>query len=293
MWLYFNSRGQLVKLVEESDAPARVGTHNFQIFAVFEGLTTDTTTVEENNSFKIATIKLRKPDLDGSEYPLLLMDKTTKTYVGQTNDKFQYNTEYKGFLFDFGNFNTNQQDETLLDTPGLWEAIITVAGNNRSNSVQGVAKFNVEGSGGSQDGYEMTIDEVLDNLYDEFLPMSGGTLTGDVSYGGQSFLLRKHTIKIVDSSDSNNFIILTIYDRNGQSINTVDKLFNRVYKEDNKELYIPCFMQLDDDRGMAISTRLDYTQGGTTYLYYAALFNGNFAENDFAIGSVIDEVETV
>ena len=40
MWLYFNSNGQLLTILEHG-SPARVGTTAFQIFAVFENITDD------------------------------------------------------------------------------------------------------------------------------------------------------------------------------------------------------------------------------------------------------------
>ena len=171
MWLYFNNKGQLITALEHG-SPARAGTTNFQIFAVFEGVNAD------NISDISATIKLKKPDLTGSEYPILLMDNASADFslIGdevQHPDSvapFQVGTKYYGFLFDFANFNTDQSTEILLDTPGLWEAIITLITGVGMYSVQGVATFDVGGTGTETPThitYEIIINQMISMLGDK------------------------------------------------------------------------------------------------------------------------------
>ena len=160
MWLYFNKKGQLLEALEHG-TPARSGATNFEIFAVFEGVDIDA-------SYSNATIKLRKPDLDGSEYPFLLMEQKRFKYVPKSNNEhsnyFINNQFYNGYYFDFGGFNDSQETEVLLDTPGLWEAVIVLVGATRKLNVQGVATFNVEDEGYSQDATELSIDSLLNNI---------------------------------------------------------------------------------------------------------------------------------
>ena len=171
MWLYFNNKGQLITALEHG-TPARAGTTNFQIFAVFEGVNVD------NISDISATIKLKKPDLTGSEYPILLMDNASADFslIGdevQHPDSvapFQVGAKYYGFLFDFANFNPDQTTEILLDTPGLWEAIITLITGVGMYSVQGVATFDVGGTGTEEPTpitYEVIINQMIAMLGDK------------------------------------------------------------------------------------------------------------------------------
>ena len=165
MWLYFNKKGQLVTSLEHG-SPARVGTTDFSIFAVFEGIE-DQTALE---SIAGATIKLKRPDLTGSEYPTLLMQMAITKFELTPKEKkesvkpFIPNHTYYGFFFDFGAFNSNQQEEILLDTEGLWCAIITLIAENYN--VQGVATFNVDGVG-RPDPTHIAYDTVVNQLMKE------------------------------------------------------------------------------------------------------------------------------
>ena len=67
MWLYFNEKGQILEVLEHG-APPRTGTTEFEIFAFFENTDIDV-------SYSNAALKLKKPDIEEEEYPLLLMDK--------------------------------------------------------------------------------------------------------------------------------------------------------------------------------------------------------------------------
>lgn len=166
MWLYFNKQGQLITSLEHGEI-ARAGTTQFSIFAVFEGLDSSIPNIK-------AAIKLFKPDLYGSSYPVLIMDAAVKEFVLQTgedaNSVLPFKTSdspYHGFYFDFANFNTSQDTEVLLDTDGLWTAVITLVSGDRTLNVQGVATFNVAQGIVSQDGTDIDIDTVLLQILQE------------------------------------------------------------------------------------------------------------------------------
>lgn len=160
MWLYFNSNGQLETILEHG-TPARVGTTAFEIFAVFEQITDETSLSQFS-----ATIKLKKPDLTGSGYPTLLMEPRSALFEKLSSEtdtgEFENNHTYYGFLFDFGNWNRDEEnEEILLDTDGLWKAIITLIGDNYF--VQGAATFNVGGTG-TEDATHIDYDIVTSQL---------------------------------------------------------------------------------------------------------------------------------
>ena len=164
MWLYFNKKGQILEILEHG-SPAVSGTTNFEIFAFFED-------VDVNLLYTTATIKLRKPDLVGSQYPLLLMQPTQKVfYLDEEHDEhsnyFEDGEPYTGFYFDFANFNTHQDTEVLLDTPGLWQAVISLMGNNRRAAVQGVATFYVMDGLVNNDGTEASIETIFNQIFVE------------------------------------------------------------------------------------------------------------------------------
>ena len=162
MWIYFNDKGQILEILEHG-SPAVAGTTRFEIFAYFEN-------VDIGLTYNNATIKLRKPDLAGSEYPLLLMEQATKNFVldeehDEHSSHFENGQSYRGFYFDFGDFNSDSDIEVLLDTPGLWEAIITLVGSNRKLNVQGTATFYVLDGISNADGSEVEIDKILNKIY--------------------------------------------------------------------------------------------------------------------------------
>lgn len=162
MWLCFNSNGALVEPALQHGPAARAGTTNFQIFAYFDGV--DLT----SNNF--ATIKLIKPDFNDSSYPLLAMRKVVMKYTqmsGENSSHFTANGgpnsdgNYPGFLFDFSNFSGDQSVAILLDTPGLWRAVITLYNANQVMSTQGTATINVQYGNVVNDGTEISIDELM------------------------------------------------------------------------------------------------------------------------------------
>lgn len=162
MWLYFNSEGALVESGLQHGPAAKAGTTNYQIFAYFDGVDLIT------NNF--ATIKLIKPDFENSSYPLLAMRRVNMEYKKMGYENSEYFTEnggpnndgvYPGFIFDFANFNGDQNVAILLDTPGLWKAIISLYSINNVISVQGTSTFNVQFGNVNNRGTEISIDELM------------------------------------------------------------------------------------------------------------------------------------
>lgn len=162
MWLCFNQNGALVEPALQHGPAARAGTTNFQIFAYFDGV--DLT----SNNF--ATVKLIKPDFNDSSYPLLAMRRVVMKYEKIGNEHSEYFSPnggpngdgyYPGFLFDFSNFQGDQSVAILLDTPGLWRAVITLFNVNQVMSTQGTATFNVQYGNIVNDGTEISIDELM------------------------------------------------------------------------------------------------------------------------------------
>mgnify|MGYP006908901870 CR=1 FL=1 len=53
---------------------------------------------------------------------------------------------------------------TLLDTPGLWKAIITLVGGSGVYNVTGIATFNVDGDEGSEEENEADASVIIQGL---------------------------------------------------------------------------------------------------------------------------------
>lgn len=159
MWLYFNEKGQILEVLEHG-APPRTGTTEFEIFAFFENTDIDV-------SYSNAALKLKKPDIEEEEYPLLLMDKVEKTfypYEDENHDFFEDGKTYKGYYFDFGDFNYYQTVQGLLDTPGMWRAIVVLFGADRTINVQGAASFYVA-RGSLSDATQISTDTLLNQIF--------------------------------------------------------------------------------------------------------------------------------
>ena len=140
MILYFNKNGQLLEQLEYG-AVARVGMTKFQIFAYFEGI--------DLNNYDSALIRFKRPDLNGSEYPDLFMVQASINYNEniEGSDYFKNeNNPYVGYLFDFNTITDGSGIVTLLDTPGQWEASITLVSATGGFNVTGLVRFTVEGS---------------------------------------------------------------------------------------------------------------------------------------------------
>lgn len=154
MILYFNKYGQLLEQLEYGQS-ARVGMTDLKIFAYFEG-------VNVTSIFDSALIRFRRPDLEGSEYPDLYMqygrlifnpainNDREGAYFKSTGGPDQ-NGVYYGYVFDFSKVTDTEGIVRMLDTPGMWEASITLIDSSTGNFVTGLVRFNVAYSVSSVD----------------------------------------------------------------------------------------------------------------------------------------------
>lgn len=160
MLIWFDNTGALRKNLDYG-SPARVGTTNFKIIAYFDDI---------SSSFNTATIKFIKPDYDSSQYPLLFMQRNSGEFLYEGEsipDYFQNGETYSPtFEFDFSHFSTDQDLLILLDTPGMWQAVVTLYSSDPNAeivSVQGVAKFNVQ-NGQNSDETTISWDTLINHL---------------------------------------------------------------------------------------------------------------------------------
>lgn len=148
MILYFNKNGQLLEQLEYG-AVARVGMTRFQIFAYFEDI--------DLSNYDSALIRFKRPDLNSSEYPDLFMVQASINYDENIEDSDYFeaaDNPYVGFLFDFNTITDGSGNVVLLDTPGQWEASITLVSTNGGFNVTGLVRFTVEGSVSEADDEE-------------------------------------------------------------------------------------------------------------------------------------------
>ena len=119
LWVLFNKDGQVLYRTNVGNLPF-AGTTDYQIYAVFQDV--------DISHYGSASIKFYKPDLDESSYYPLLMEKLPYgiEYDGDTNDAFTNGQVYPGWLFDFTEYDGELSVQSLLDTAGLWRAVITL-----------------------------------------------------------------------------------------------------------------------------------------------------------------------
>lgn len=165
MILYFNKNGQLLEQLEYGNV-ARVGTTNFQIFAYFNDI--------DLNNYGSALIRFKRPDLNGSEYPDLFMVLASINYddtIEASNYFNEENNPYIGYVFDFDTVTDGSGKVVLLDTPGEWEATITLINGAGTNNVIGLVKFMVEGSVSSVDDEltELDYSVIVHNIAAAFI----------------------------------------------------------------------------------------------------------------------------
>ena len=223
MILYFNEHGQLLEYLEY-DSVARVGSTDFRLFAYFEGDLGDSV---------IATIRFRRPDLEGNEYPDLFMmpeDLYYKASVQESAYFRQGNNPYSGFVFDFNDVFDNGKKVRILDTPGKWEATITLYENDIDSSanVVGIIEFNVEPAVSAYDdeaediGAGAVVYNILQLLQrltvEDFVPYVGSVKDTDL---GQ-FKLLTDVIQAHENNDLNlvtdkNIIFVVPYQKDGET----------------------------------------------------------------------------
>lgn len=222
MVLYFNEYGRLLEYLEYGNV-ARVGTTDFKLFAYFEGM--------ENAT--LATIRLKRPDLEGSEYPDLFMMPDDFIFNPSVQESAYFKTEdnpYPGFVFDFNNVMNNGNKVRVLDTPGRWEATITVYTNDVDSpaNVVGTIEFLVEEavSAYDEEAEELGVGAVVYNIIellqslsvDRFVPYIGATQ--DLNLGDYKLLvdtLQSHENKDLNLLTGKNIIFVVPYQKNGQT----------------------------------------------------------------------------
>lgn len=155
MWLYFDRNGTLKQQFQYYGPAFRTGATDGEIFAVFEDMD------EAALADITATLKLLKPvsgriDTIYAYYPIR-MDIATEVFdtsnfdtVPENISPFVNGRSYTGVRFLF-NQTFNNDFLILLDTPGIWCAVINLFKPNGAISVQGRANFNVQNNGYSQD----------------------------------------------------------------------------------------------------------------------------------------------
>ena len=161
LWAKFNSNGQYIGQATVGSEPF-AGTDNFQIFAVFEGVNL--------SNYGSASIKFYKPDLNNSSVISLPMVKKTGvtaiSFEGTTNDYFTQGESYSGFYFDFQDYVTDGTEE-ILDTSGLWRAVITLMSvrDLTLRNVVGSVTFSVGNGNESENSNDANIEALLNQIY--------------------------------------------------------------------------------------------------------------------------------
>ena len=177
MLVWFNKKGVLREQLDSYGNLPRVGSQNFKIYAYFEDLN-----ISEN--YPSAYIRLQKPDFVGSRYPVMWMSLVYLSFQnGIADGASQFfrpgggpgpNGTYPCFMFDFSSIKDVYEVEdidddvtiTLLDTPGLWKATITLIGNSSLQNVVGTMTFNVDGDEGEEEENEIDPRAILNNFAD-------------------------------------------------------------------------------------------------------------------------------
>ena len=175
MLIYFNENGVLKEQLDSYGNLPRVGSQYFKIFAYFENI--------DLNNYGAAYIRLQRPDISDSEYPVLFMVQADLDYENGISDSpSEYFTPdggpnidhtYPCYMFDFSSIMDiadpeNSEDDhivTLLDTPGQWQATITlISTTTGATNVVGTISFNVDGAVDIEEETEITFDIVTHNM---------------------------------------------------------------------------------------------------------------------------------
>lgn len=169
MIIYFNNKGVLKEQFDDYGTvlPA-VGATNFRIFAYFEGLNPNN---DSYINYSQALIRFKRPDLEGSEYPSLFMQPAKITFngTGYNSHFFHNGNDYYGFIFDFAKIKDNGAFVKMLDTPGLWQASITLLNSTTGSTVTGLTTFNVAGavSDADEEETQLTYEAMVQNIADQ------------------------------------------------------------------------------------------------------------------------------
>lgn len=165
MIVYFNNKGVVKEQFDSYGILPVVGSTNFQIFAYFDGLNPNN---DSYINYSEAIIRFKRPDLEGSEYPVLFMQPAKITFdgTGYNAHYFQNGQDYYGFVFDFTKVKDNDSIVKLLDTPGLWQASITLLNSSTGSTVTGLITFSVGGAVSEldEDATQLSYDVMIQNI---------------------------------------------------------------------------------------------------------------------------------
>ena len=202
MWLYFDQNGALLKNLEHG-SPARAGTDDFEIFAVFEGM-------ENSLTYPEAIISFKKPDSAGSVYYEFPMEpqKTFKFVrdshlTGEETDAsvlpFRNDVYYTGFYFSFHEFLGRMRNNILLDTAGTWQATIGLVSSDDEDNVVGMATFYVQPGVIDEEGQFVELDEYIQ----DFLAL----LITKMNRKGSDVIRFVRDLSSIEEFDDNNYKI--------------------------------------------------------------------------------------
>lgn len=162
MLLYFNKNGQLLERLEYGSVP-RVGTTEFKIFAYFEDIDLDV--------YSAALIRFRRPDLEGNTYPDLFMSSNALIFddsIEHSNYFKETDNPYNGYVFNFNRVISDETIVKMLDTPGNWDASITLINSSGGYNVTGIVRFYVGASTNeSEEMTELDNSVIINNIANE------------------------------------------------------------------------------------------------------------------------------
>ena len=215
MLVWFDKNGILKEQLDSYGNPARVDSQYFKILAYFDGI--------DLSTYGAAFVHLRRPDIKGSSYPVLFMYKSLdfvyQNGISDTPSSYFVNGQrYPCFVFDFSTIRDLDYGDivTLLDTPGIWEATITlISASSKVKNVAGTINFEVGGYDGPEEETELSFSIIAQNF--------------------ASALAEK-----LDSCDLNYFRICRNFEekaRNGELAKAIYKPGARVFDEVNLYLY--------------------------------------------------------
>lgn len=214
LWVVFNKNGQFISSYNVGGLPF-AGGNEFSIFAIFKELN-----VAEDGDYTGGSIKLYKPDLEQTSYvPFNMVVQENVVFDGETNANLVNGQAYNGVYFDF---EQQDADNPLLDTAGLWRAVITLFNPVNANirKVIGSVTFDVGNGIESADGNEADIEDLLERIYQ----LVDGKLDKNSA----------HYLKVIDTNDIDSYEFGAVYKVGDLVVNKGDN--NSVYKlDENKE----------------------------------------------------------
>lgn len=176
MLVCFDKKGVLKEQLDSYGNLPRVGSQTFKIFAYFKDI--------DLTNYGAAYIRLQRPDLSDSAYPIMFMAQADLIYdptiiSPSTAEYFAAGAgpkdgAYPCYLFDFKTIvNTGDASDpnddhivNLLDTPGQWQATVTLLNTTSgAANVVGTISFNVDGPASEdEEETEISFDVITHNM---------------------------------------------------------------------------------------------------------------------------------